>query len=98
MSIPFQESNVNLQIYENLTPTMYQNMEKQEHSLYLVNGVGIYKGEKLIASTSGSIAFASLVGTSVPLTTYRKLFNADYAIVQYPLEGGMMGFFTLRTK
>lgn len=49
MDLQFQETNINLDIYENLTAKDYEALEKKEHALYIVKDVGIYKGTKLIA-------------------------------------------------
>lgn len=47
--LQFKETNINLDIYENLTAKDYEALEKKEHALYIVKDVGIYKGTKLIA-------------------------------------------------
>lgn len=50
----FTETKTGLKIYEGLTAEEYASLTKEEHAFYIVEGVGVYKGETLIASaTSG---------------------------------------------
>lgn len=48
--LTFAENKTALQIYDDLLPNEYDSLEKEPNTFYLVNGVGVYKGEKLIAS------------------------------------------------
>lgn len=54
MDFQFQETNTNLQIYENLSAKDYEQLEKTPHALYIVKNVGIYKGTQLIATYNNS--------------------------------------------
>lgn len=45
----FRETKTALKIYEDLTQLEFGSIEKDENSFYLVNEVGLYKGEKIIA-------------------------------------------------
>lgn len=45
----FNETKTGLKIYEGLTAEEYAALTKEPHSFYIVEGVGIYKGETLIA-------------------------------------------------
>lgn len=45
----FGETKTSLKIYEDLTQSQYDVLSKEPNSFYLVNDVGVYKGNKLIA-------------------------------------------------
>ena len=45
----FNETKTALKIYEDLTQTEYEGLEKDNNAFYQVNEVGVYKGTKLIA-------------------------------------------------
>lgn len=53
--LEFSENKTALKIYEDLTEKDYRKLTKDENSFYLVNDVGLYKGEKLIATNSASL-------------------------------------------
>jgi hypothetical protein len=54
MDFQFQETNTNLKIYENLSADDYAQLDKEEHALYIVKNMGIYKGTQLIATYNNS--------------------------------------------
>lgn len=49
----FTETKTGLKIYEGLTAEEYASLTKEEHAFYIVEGVGVYKGETLVATASG---------------------------------------------
>lgn len=48
--IEFIETKTALKIYEDLSQAEYDVLEKEPNTFYLVNGKGVYKGDKLIAN------------------------------------------------
>lgn len=53
----FNETKTALKIYEDLTPVEYEGLEKEPNSFYLVNNVGVYKGNKLLATSVDSSSY-----------------------------------------
>lgn len=85
MDFQFQETNINLDIYENLTAKDYEALEKKEHALYIVKNVGIYKGTKLIARNED----VTKLGLEKVLNLYTRnesvtdITNLTDAIIQF---------------
>lgn len=48
--LQFNETKTALKIYDDLTEAEYAFIEKDNNAFYLVNNIGVYKGEKLIAT------------------------------------------------
>lgn len=87
MDFQFKETNTNLAIYENLSADDYAKLEKEEHTFYIVKGVGVYKGTTLIATYNnsdntalpihtGEIQLAQ-VGNSYQNATFDDLFGVE---------------------
>lgn len=52
--LDFIETKTALKIYEDLSQAEYEGLEKEPNTFYLVNDVGVYKGEKLIATNTNT--------------------------------------------
>ena len=63
----FTETKTALQIYEDLTEEEYNALEKEPNTFYLVNDIGVYKGEKLIATNADISSLENSVSNNTEL-------------------------------
>ena len=63
----FSETKTVLKIYEDLSQKEFEVLEKEANSFYLVNGVGLYKGEKLIATNVDTSSLENSVSKNTEL-------------------------------
>lgn len=75
VKLNLNETKTALKIYEDLSPKEYDALEKEPNSFYLVNGVGVYKGDKLITS----INLTPLENDIANLKNYVGTLNARYS-------------------
>lgn len=85
MDFQFQETNINLDIYENLTAKDYEVLEKKEHALYIVKDVGIYKGTKLIARNEDvtKLGLEKVLNLYIRNESVTDITNLTDAIIQF---------------
>lgn len=85
MDFQFQETNINLDIYENLTAKDYEALEKKEHALYIVKDVGIYKGTKLIARNEDvtKLGLEKVLNLYIRNESVTDITNLTDAIIQF---------------
>lgn len=77
MDLQFNETDIDLKIYENLSADDYAELTKEEHAFYIVKNVGIYKGTKLIAD----------INTDTNLSVYTSAVTMTHDFGQ--LEDGL---------